>query len=496
LPGGLASGLLRRGIVSWLKLCYNQCRIEVVGGGMGQPDDQRRTAGTTINTAGGANISDGTFTADGQQVFGGVGIDQRYSSIYLSPDQLAESWRVHGLIPNPYPGLRHFSETHYVEGRPDPPTFGRTAAVEKALSLLTPQAGIPVLLFVTGASGSGKSSFVRAGLLPYLGKHYARRFHRLAFASFRPGSQPLAGLTDALAQLGLTDEFGDSDFLTSPATFWQYVQANTPRKSASQPGQINFVLIDQFEELFTQADASQRDFLLTLLTEPPSFKDCRTHIVCTLRSDYLDDLAPWPAFQRTAQDGVRMREMEAKDLRETIQAPINAHADFKGKTAQPELIARLIEQASSDICYLPLLQVTLEGLWESGWLRLKEYVELYQESIGTALRQRADDVIAYVDFDRTKEEPRPSTDQTTLLALLGELVQLGTTEPVRRQRLKAELASDHDRARLLEDLIRGRLVWADRVAGVDVVNLIHESLLVHWPRLREVAAALRVEVQP
>ena len=136
------------------------------------------------------------------------------------------------------------------------------------------------MLFVTGASGSGKSSFVQAGVLPALEKHYAAL--SVKWAVFRPSRDPLAALSDALwRQLGLPQ-------FDASADFGDFLKTHTP------PQQVNVIVIDQFEELFTQSNAQPRDALFNLLTQLPPFRSTRTHIIATVRADYLPELFALP----------------------------------------------------------------------------------------------------------------------------------------------------------------------------------------------------------
>ncbi len=107
-----------------------------------------------------------------------------------------KAYDVRGL-PNPYPGLRAFTYA-------DRAAFaGREALIEDSVARLTTPGDPQSLTFITGASGSGKSSFAQAGLLPALEEHYRARGKTARWAVFRPGTNPLAVLADALLQLAL-----------------------------------------------------------------------------------------------------------------------------------------------------------------------------------------------------------------------------------------------------------------------------------------------------
>src|SRR5262249_15752938 len=133
-------------------------------------------------------------------------------------------------------------------------------------------------LFITGASGTGKSSFVQAGLVPTLEAHYQQRDQIVRRAVFRPSGHPLALLADALKQFGL--KLSDDEQINTLAQFSQFLQVNTSNQ------QVNLLVIDQFEELFTpQVEPFLQQEFLTILESLPPFTQLRTHVIITMRSD-------------------------------------------------------------------------------------------------------------------------------------------------------------------------------------------------------------------
>src|SRR5829696_8512318 len=147
------------------------------------------------------------------------------------------SYDVTGL-PNPYVGLASFT----YENRRQ--YAGREWEVRDAVTLLASPGEERVLLFVTGASGSGKSSFAEAGLVPALEERYRHLHRTVRHAVFRPSLFPLQNLARALASLGLPDAaIGGNSSLAwhSAAAFNEWLSTHTP------PDQINLVVLDQFE---------------------------------------------------------------------------------------------------------------------------------------------------------------------------------------------------------------------------------------------------------
>src|SRR5436190_11179509 len=175
------------------------------------------------------------------------------------------AYDVHGL-PNPYLGLRAF--TYAERAR----YAGREPEVTVAVEQLIAPGAQRTLLFVTGASGSGKSSFGQAGLVPALEAFYTARRLDVRRAVMRPGERPLAGLADALLQLGLPA----AEAFAAAKPFTVGLPAAGPPEHA-----VCLLVIDQFEELFTQSEAGQRATLIGLLSALPPFASLRTHIIAT-----------------------------------------------------------------------------------------------------------------------------------------------------------------------------------------------------------------------
>lgn len=409
-----------------------------------------------------------------RQVAAGENITQIYNEAEVAYD-------VRGL-PNPYLGLAAF--TYAARAK----YAGREKLVAEIVDKLTAPGAAVALLFITGASGSGKSSFAQAGLLPALEAHYAAL--SIKHAVFRPGREPLAALADALwRQLGLPQL--DTDTLL-PETFGAFLRASTP------PLQINVVVIDQFEEAFTQAAAAGRDALFELLANLPPFSSTHTHVIATMRADYLPELFNHPALYGIAKQGVDLRAMNVDELRRAIQQPLRAAYPIGAKQFQAELVERLAQDAAQNAAYLPLLQVTLEEIWRKGSLTLGAYTNLTD-----AIEERADKVLKFHDYDAAAPgKPRSPEEQGALLDLLLNLVDVSLDDDarrdVRRQRSKNELAHGSlERLRLIDELASARLlsVEADArdAAQVDV-DLIHESLLTNWDVLRKAIAERRHEL--
>lgn len=388
--------------------------------------------------------------------------DEVQTQIVLTAD---EAYDVRGLA-NPYLGLASFTYAERAK------YAGRATLIGATVARMTVPGAPQPLLFITGASGCGKSSFAQAGLVPALEQHY--RVLTVKHAVLRPGADPLAALADAIwRQLGLP-------LLTpasiAPEVLTGYLRAQTPAS------QINLLILDQFEECFTRSAAASRDALFELLTHWGPFTETRTHVLATLRADYLPDLFAYPALYDATRQGMDLRAMSVDELREAIQQPLRAAYPAGEKRFAPDLVERLARDTAEDAGYLPLLQVTLAEIWRQGSLTPGAY-----DNLSDAIEQRADRVLDFREYDApTPTQPRSPDEQNALLDLLLDLVDVSPDRAERRdirhQRTKQELAhGDPARLQWIDELAAARLL---SIQDQERVDLIHESLLRNWNRLR------------
>jgi hypothetical protein len=249
----------------------------------------------------------------------------------------------------PFPGLPAFSR------RVAPVFFGRDAAiavVQQKLHALAQRA--PAFLLLLGASGYGKSSLVRAGVVPQLEVDGERQW--LLLEPFSPGSAPFARLRRALkAVLAAVEEKppeategeGEADGLVWQLQ-WLHGEGQAPV----------LLVIDQFEELLADGNsAGERflEFLQALLTVPLS----GVMVLATMRTDCLDRLQTrWPALTAMATTE-QLQPICPEDFGELITGP----AERSGLTLQPGLTERLVADSGGRDA-LPLLAFTLEKLWK------------------------------------------------------------------------------------------------------------------------------------
>jgi class 3 adenylate cyclase/WD40 repeat protein len=352
-----------------------------------------------------------------------------------------------GLTVCPYKGLASFdaSDADYY--------FGRERLIAELVARLV---GSPFLGLV-GPSGSGKSSALRAGLLPALAGGVLPGSDRWIQVVVRPGEHPLVELAQALARTG---KAGDK---TAGAA------AALDRALASlASGQQLLLVVDQFEEVFgaTRDESERSAFIGLLATERTGLK-----VVVSLRADHYGHCAAYPAFARAlAGSNVLVGPLTTEELRSVITAP----AGRAGLRIEPGLAEALVDDAGTEPGVLPLLSTALLELWQA---RDGDRLTLaaYRASGGLhgAVGRLAES--AYSELD--------PAEQTIARSIFLRLSGPGEGEGVVRRRValdELDAESDATAGRVLEKLTAARLL----TTGDGYAEVAHEALLREWPRLQ------------
>lgn len=350
----------------------------------------------------------------------------------------------------PYPGLHAFTEDTAAW------FFGRTAQVEELLRLLKNRLDAGPPLFVTGASGAGKSSLLSAGLVPALRRGELSPYAAGASTALRitPGPHPL----EALRRLdGLDRPPADENGRTS------------------QP----VLIVDQFEEIFTQcADQEERRrFVARLIERAAGEAGGRgpAPVVLAVRADYFHRCIAVPGLARVVGSGsLVLGPMSEPELREAVVGP----ARTAGLELEPGLVETLlrdlgVQDGGHDAGSLPLLAHALRATWAQGDGRCMTLAG-YRASGGIrdAVANTAQGTYDALDPDQRQAARR-------LLLRLVRVDEGG--EAVRRRVREDELAHEGGPARVaLERLVDKRLVTADD----GVVQITHEALVRAWDLLR------------
>lgn len=222
---------------------------------------------------------------------------------------------------NPFPGLRCFqAEEDYL-------FFGRHAQIEDLLGRLRANR----LVAVVGTSGSGKSSLVRAGLLPaILGGGMSQEDSAWEVAVMRPGGSPLAHLAQSLCDAGLYDADAEDALPHLQATLSRSRNGliEALRQSPAGQGAKLLLVVDQFEELFRfnrASAASQEESVgfVNLLLKATQEAGQSIYVVLTMRSDFLGECSQFLGLAEAVNDGEFLIPRMTRDqIQEAIEGPI------------------------------------------------------------------------------------------------------------------------------------------------------------------------------
>lgn len=281
----------------------------------------------------------------------------------------------------PYPGLRPFNEEESIFFK------GREEHIDKIISQLQEKK----FLMVTGASGDGKSSIIYAGLIPRSRAGFFKtRFNNWLVVDFRPERAPLTHLSRALNTYlefekekvleeelsygfsSLVEIYKKSEFYIDTASE-SYLNADSDKKQELKNKGANLlILVDQFEELFTNAEnfnnsrpSLQAITLINLIIETTRIAESENlpiYIVCTMRSDYIGDCA---AFKGLPELIVYSQFFVPRLKRQEIHRAILEPAKLSGNKINNRLIERLINELGDGLDQLPILQHALNRIWKT-----------------------------------------------------------------------------------------------------------------------------------
>ncbi|MFE4330381.1 hypothetical protein ACFRQM_13195 [Streptomyces sp. NPDC056831] len=349
--------------------------------------------------------------------------EERWRAAASSEPAAAEE---QGTAGAPYPGLARFE--------PGDPLYGRDELTDDIRELTRRHR----FAAVVGASGSGKSSLLRAGLIPAL-----RTDSGTPLAVIRvltPGEHPARTHRELLTPSTEPDAGGDT-----------------------------MIVVDQFEEVFALCHdpAERAEFIDLLLAacDPAS----RLRVLVAVRADFFGRCAEHHALALALRDAtVLVGPMAPAQLREAIVGPASAERLVVERALTARLVAEVVDEPGG----LPLMSHALLEVWRrrrGRTLTLAAY-----EAIGGiqgAVAHTAEEVISGF----TPQQAR------TARSLLLRLISPGDgTQDTRRPTPRDELGTSPGTALVLEQLVRARLLTADATT----VDLAHEALILGWPRLR------------
>jgi tetratricopeptide (TPR) repeat protein len=401
---------------------------------------------------------------------------------------------------SPFRGLEAYQAEHAAI------FFGREQAEKEVIEELVRQAeGDTAALLVLGASGSGKSSLVRAGVIPTLtvpGVVTGVKLWRRVL--FRPGGTAgdlFGRLAQAVVGQGLPELPEAGIDIATLAQQWRAAPAQgalpvgvglraaerADRSSAAGAPRL-ILLVDQFEELFTLADldvGERAGFVELLATLAGSGQ---VWVIATMRSDFYHRIDDLPGLRElTAGRQYSLPPPRPAEVGEIVRRPaaaagIGYEMDEASGLGLDAIIA---EAASRDPSALPLLSFALDELYrrdiaEGGGNILTVATYRRLGGLEGAIAERAEEVCA-------------ALPTTAVAAVLRELVSLRERqdEAGARPAPRAGVATTPEREQVVEALIAARLVVSAGTGAGPVLRLAHEALIGHWPRLAELIAADR-----
>ena len=395
---------------------------------------------------------------------------------------------------NPFPGLRSFEihDSHLF--------FGREKNIKNVLDKLFAYRFVAIV----GSSGSGKSSLIRAGLLPLAYKNLDRfSGEKWNVAIFHPGNSPLNNLVKSLASL---DIFGnessinkvklENDILNilkeSEFGLIEVLRKYNPEK------QPVLILLDQFEELFrfqnkerlTKENIFEAEKFVTLFTEAIQQRDVPIYLILTIRADFLGDCARFEGLPEAINDGQYLiPQMSPEQIKSAILKPFEL---TNGKIS-PRLLQQLITDIKGKQDQLPIMQHSMMRAWEK-WKQSSSNghpldIEHY-ELIGTmskALSQHADEVFNGLQTERQK--------QLAEIIFKTLTVQGTDNRGIRRPTTLNKLseiadATDAEIAEVLDQFrSKGRTFITPalpiKLTSETIIDISHESLMRIWERLQK-----------
>jgi DNA-binding SARP family transcriptional activator/WD40 repeat protein len=368
--------------------------------------------------------------------------------------------------PNPFKGLRAFDETDSDE------FFGRDDLAEQIVRRVVGCSGDRLTLIV-GGSGSGKSSLVRAGVIPKVRRLPAGEAPWF-ITTMLPGGSPFKELAEAIRRVAVREVATlATDLRTGRRSLDDAVRGALPAD-----GRL-LLVVDQFEELFTMTADDEHVAFLDLLTTAVEAPQGTVHVLGTVRADFYDrPLANQRFGPLVGPATVAVSAMTPSELESAIVRPVEAC----GATAEPALVAELVAAVGDRAGALPALQFTLYELADrrpDRCLTLDDYRRL--GGLDQAIASRAEAL--YRSFDSEGQHLVRSIFERLIVVDVG-------VEATGRRTALAELTggSTGEAAQVvIERLTAARLLSGDHdpQTRVPTVQVAHEALLRAWPRVQE-----------
>jgi hypothetical protein len=387
----------------------------------------------------------------------------------------------------PYPGLRPFRREE------SDIFFGREGLVDELVRRLARSR----FLGIDGVSGCGKSSLLRAGLIPALETGFlVEAGVNWRIAKMRPGNRPLRALACSLAPL-LPSESSTS---TDCTPFIEDSLRRGPRglnevlHEHEFPHDANLLLlVDQFEEIFRyrrEGDRNEADAFVALLLETARRCDFRVYVIMAMRSDYLGDCAVFTGLPEALNDS---QFLVPRLTREQRRAAIEGPAGVFGGRIQPLLVNQLLNDMGADPDQLPVMQHLLMRMWQHRGVEPGASFELTLEDykavggFAQALSRHADEA-----YGSLKGAEQKRLAEILLRCATERLIdKQDSRRPVRIREVAAVAGVPWQRVAEVVEAFRrsgNSFLLPLETVPLDedtIVDITHESLIRQWNRLSE-----------
>jgi formylglycine-generating enzyme required for sulfatase activity len=422
------------------------------------------------------------------------------STVGLDPHVFETNKKTH---PMPFPGLRSFGDDDADAAL----FFGRSREIAAALEILREMRANNKRepLVILGASGAGKSSLLKAGIIPRLRREAPAW---IPLRAFRPGADPMLNFAEAitrtLADFGVTQAHGalKRDLLEA----WRAAardtmgaltgegrtalaqalgaQAERLRAAAARPEATLLLAIDQAEEL-ARSDGENGEALADFLRAAMDAEGA-WRLVFTIRTDSFPELQNHRRFRNLEARGYDLRALPVFRFSDVVEAPAKRY----GVEIDPALVDALMEDSPKDDA-LPLLAFALQRLWDQfaadGALRLADYRAM--GGLSGLIEDAAERALTGIEPEQ-RDTPLAAEDRRKLYDALGARTFVPPLADVNDDgaaiRRVAEWTSfDPEQQAMLDRFDRWRLVVRKGAeAGAGTVEVAHEALFREWTRLK------------
>lgn len=303
--------------------------------------DNKVTVGNVTDISGELNIAAGDIS-----IYKGYTVEQVTRII----TQIKSEFR-----PKPYDGRCPYKGLDVFEEEDSDLFFGRERLVEDLVSRVKESRAV----FITGPSGSGKSSLVRAGLVPALKAGKIRNSDRWLYETIKPGREPFEALALAFSRLKSPEL---ADYFRQHAHATDILHKCAESALSGRTDQHLVLFIDQFEEVFTQINEEERAAFLELLTDAVRIENGRVILLFAMRSDFVSNCATYPQLNELLnRQFIQIGAMQPHELVSAIAQP----ALRVGLRIDPDLIAQIINDMQGEPGALPLMQFALKDLFDA-----------------------------------------------------------------------------------------------------------------------------------